>query len=366
MIPLYKPYVGKKEVDAILRVLKSGKLTRGKEVEDFERDFAIYTKQKYAIAVNSGTSGLHLAVRAMGWKAGDEVITTPFSFIASSNSLLFEGIKPVFVDIDPKTLNIDVNKIEEKITKKTKGILLVHIFGLPVDGSVIKKLKKKYNLGIIEDACEIIGRPDDIWNETRVGDISVYSFHENKQLTTGGEGGMITTNDAELAKKCRSMREHGKSTEKNWIENVILGYNYRMTEIQAAFGGAQLKSLDDILKKGEETARKYSSLLNGTDKVLTPHNLSNSKRSWFTYFILFKNPADRETVHKTLFESNIGSSTNYFPPIHKFPAHKKHGKGEYPHTESISQRLLALPLFYEISEEQIAKVASTIKKILAK
>lgn len=366
MIPLYKPYIGKAEIEAISRVLKSGKLTRGKEVEDFERDFAIYTNQKYAVAVNSGTSGLHLAVRAMGWKAGDEIITTPFSFIASSNALLFEGVKPVFVDIDPKTLNIDVTKIEEKITKKTKGILLVHILGLPVDGTVIKKLKKKYNLKIIEDSCEIIGRPDNIFSDARLGDISVYSFHENKQLTTGGEGGMVTTNNHELALKCRSMREHGRATGENWIDNVILGYNYRMTEMQAAFGGAQLKSLDEIIKKGEETAQKYSSLLHGVKGVTTPHKLSANKRSWFTYFILFDLPSDRELIKKILFEANIGLSTNYFPPIHKFPMHRNHGKGNYKNTEYVSERLLVIPLFYGISDEQIKKVVDAIKKGLGR
>ncbi len=364
MVPLYKPHIGKKEIEAVLRVLKSRKLTRGQEVLKFEREFAAYTKQKYAVAVNSGTSGLHLAVRALGWKNGDEVITTPFSFISSSNALLFEGVKPVFVDIDPLTLNIDVNKIEEKITKRTRGILLVHIFGLPVDSDSIKRLKKKYNLQIIEDACEAIGRPDDIFNVTKLGDLSIYSFHENKQLTTGGEGGMVTTNDPLLAQKCRSMRELGWSAKKDWLNNVILGFNFRMTEMQAAFGRVQLESLDRILKKGEATARKYSRLLEGVNGITTPNRLSRGKRSWFTYFILFAEPAQRSLAQQTLAKAGIGFSANYFPPIYKFPMYKNCLTRGCQNTEYISKRLLTLPLFYEIKDSQIRQVVNEIKESL--
>lgn len=364
MIPLYKPQIGEKETEAVLRVLKSGKLTRGKEVEKFEREFAAYTKQKYAIAVNSGTSGLHLAVRALGWKKGDEVITTPFSFIASSNALLFEQVKPVFVDIDPLTFNIDAAKIEDKITGRTKGILLVHILGLPVDLASIRKLKKKYNLQIIEDACEALGRPENVFNVTKLGDLAVYSFHENKQLTSGGEGGMIVTNNASLAQICRSMREHGRSEKKNWLDNVILGFNFRMTEMQAAFGLAQLQFLDRILEKGERTAREYSRLLRGVSEITTPDRLNHGKRSWFTYFIIFNEPADRELAHKALTEAGIGSSKNYFPPICKFPMHKNCGSGDYYNAECASKRLLTLPLFYEIKDSQIRQVVNKIKESL--
>ena len=366
MIPLYKPQIGKKEIGAVMRVLKSRKLTRGKEVEKFEKEFAAYTKQKYAVAVNSGTSGLHLAVRAMEWKKGDEVITTPFSFISSSNALLFEGVRPVFVDINPLTLNIDVNKIEEKITKNTKGILLVHVFGLPVNLDSIKRLKKKYNLQIIEDACEAIGRPNNAFKVAKLGGLSIYSFHENKQLTTAGEGGMITTNDYRLAQKCRSMRELGRSTKKNWLNDVILGFNFRMTETQAAFGRAQLESLDRILKKGEGTARKYSRLLKGVKGITTPDRLSRGKRSWFTYFILFAEPAQRSLAKQALSKAGIGSSAHYFPPIYKFPMYKNFRAKDCHNTEYASKRLLVLPLFYDINDKQIIKVADLIKKSLNK
>lgn len=247
-IPLYKPYVSNREIGAVLRVLKSKKLSRGQEVENFEREFAIYTNKKYAIAVNSGTSGLHLLVRAMGWKNGDEVITTPFSYIASSNALLFENVKPVFVDIDINTLNIDPKKIEEKINNKTIGMLLVDILGLPVDEDKLLKIKNKYKLQVIEDSCEALGRPDDDFTVGNLADATVYGFHENKQLTTAGEGGMIVTDNVEITQKCMAMRDQGRSLKKDWINNVILGFNFRMTEIQSAFGREQLKNIGKASK----------------------------------------------------------------------------------------------------------------------
>jgi perosamine synthetase len=364
MIPLYKPYIGKKETEAVRRVFKSGKLARGKEVEKFEKEFAAYVGKKYAVALNSGTSGLHVAIRTMNWKVGDEVITTPFSYVASSNALLFENIKPVFVDIDPKTLNIDTNKIEEKITKKTKGILLVHILGLPVDLKKIKELKKKYNLQIIEDACEAVGRPSNDFEVAKIGEISVYGFHENKQLTAGGEGGMIVTDDPLLARKCASIRDQGRSTKKNWLDNVILGFNFRMTEMQAAFGAAQLESMDKILEKREKIAQKYSSFLKNVRGVTVPQNLNGGKRSWFVYFILFDEPSDRKIVQGALSAAGIGSSTNYFPPIYKFPMYKNYRTGNFQNTESASEKLLVLPIFYEMTDKQIAEVCGIIKKSL--
>lgn len=366
MIPLYRPNISKKEIKAVMRVLKSGKLSRGKEINEFEKEFAIYTKQKYAVAVNSGTSGLHLAVKSMGWKTNDEIITTPFSYIASSNVLLFEEIKPIFVDIDPLTLNIDVSRIEEKITLKTKGILLVHVFGLPVDLNKINELKRKYRLQIIEDACEAVGRPSNVFNITKLGDISVFGFHENKQLTTGGEGGIIVTNNKSLAQKCRSMRDQGRSSKKNWINNVTLGFNFRMTEMQAAFGRAQLKTINKILKRRNEIAQKYSLLLKKIDQIITPDSLSKNKRSWFVYFILFKKISDRNLVHKFLHKEGICSSTNYFSPIYKFPMYVNFRREKYQNTEYISKRILALPTYCQITEKQIEHIVAKIKEILNK
>lgn len=359
-IPLHKPYISDKEVNAVTSVLKLGKLSRGKEVELFEKEFANYIGKQYATAINSGTSGLHVAIRALGWKKGDEIITTPFSYIASTNSMLFEDITPAFVDIDPNTLNIDVDKIEEKITPQTKGILLVHILGLPVNYQKIKQLKEKYNLQIIEDACEAIGRPSDDFCVTKLGEATVYGFHENKQITSGGEGGMIATDDPIIAQKSRSIRDQGRSLEKDWINNVVLGFNFRMTEMQAAFGREQLKIIDKMLARREEIAQKYSNLLFDVHKVITPHQIIKNKRSWFIYFILLEDKDVRNKLQEKLLENGIISSTNYFPPIYDFPMYSDYKK-RFDVTDEISERLLALPMFYEMTNKEIVAVSKVIK-----
>lgn len=362
-IPLYKPYISGKEIITVSRVLKSGKLSRGQETVAFEKEFANYVGKKYAVAVNSGTSGLHILVRALGWKKGDEVITTPFSYIASANALLFEDITPIFVDIDPDTLNIDINKIEEKITTKTKGILLVHILGLPVNYKKIKQIKNKYNLQIIEDACEAIGKPDKNFIVTKLGEATVYGFHENKQITSGGEGGMIVTDNPAIAQKCWSMRDQGRSLKKNWMKNVILGFNFRITEMQAVFGHEQLKIIDKMLVRREKIAQTYSRLLNNINGVITPHQMTTNKRSWFLYFILLENSELRNKVFKALLKKGIVSSTNYFPPIYNFPMYADCGKG-CAIAESVSKRLLALPMFYKMTNKEIQQVSNCIKNIL--
>ena len=362
-IPLYKPYISNNEVSAISRVFKSRKLSRGVEIELFEKEFASYVGKKHAIAVNSGTSGLHILVRTLGWKKGDEVITTPFSYIASANALLFEGITPVFVDIDPQTLNINANKIEEKITSKTKGMILVHILGLPVNYQKIKQLKDKYNLQVIEDACEAIGKPDDDFIVTKLGEAIVYGFNENKQLTTGGEGGMIVTDDSTIAQRCMAMRDQGRSLKKDWVRHVILGFNFRMTEIQAAFGREQLKIIDKMLARREEIAQEYPTQLNNVEGVVTPDQMTKDKRSWFVYFILLKNNETRDKVYKALLGNEIASSTNYFPPIYNFPPYADCGKG-CEITDRISERVLALPMFYEMTNDEVERVSRIIKDTL--
>ncbi|OHA92551.1 MAG: hypothetical protein A3G47_03045 [Candidatus Zambryskibacteria bacterium RIFCSPLOWO2_12_FULL_39_45] len=362
-IPLYKPYISNNEVSAVSRVFKSGKLSRGVEIELFEKEFASYVGKKYAIAVNSGTSGLHILVRTLGWKKGDEVITTPFSYVASANALLFEGVTPIFIDIDSRTLNIDANKIEEKITPKTKGMLLVHILGLPVNYQEIKQLKDKYNLQVIEDACEAIGKPNDNFIVTKLGEATVYGFHENKQLTTGGEGGMIVTDDPIIAQKCLAMRDQGRSLKKDWMKYVILGFNFRMTEMQAAFGREQLKIIDKMLTRREEIAQRYSNLLNNVRGVVIPDQTTKDKRSWFVYFILLENNENRDRVYKALLGNGIASSTNYFPPIYNFPMYADYTNG-CEITDKIFERILALPMFYEMTNDEVEQVSKIVKDVL--
>lgn len=362
-IPLFKPYISDNETNAVFRVLKSGKLSRGKETEMFEKEFANYIGKKYAIAVNSGTSGLHLLVRIMGWGKGDEIITTPFSYIASANAVLFEGATPVFVDIDPLTLNIDPTKIEEKITKNTKGILLVHILGLPSNYEEITRIKEKYNLQVIEDACEAIGKPDEEFIVAKLGEATVYAFHENKQLTSGGEGGMIVTDDLAIAQRCWSMRDQGRSIEKDWMKNVILGFNFRITEIQSAFGREQLKIIDKMLARREEIAQEYSALLKEVKGLVIPFQMTPKKRSWFLYFVILESAKVRDSVHSALLSNGIESSTNYFPPIYNFPMYADAGKGCIV-TDRVSERLLSLPMFYEMTSKEIQQVSNVIKDTL--
>lgn len=362
-IPLYKPYISNKQKIATLRVFKAGKLARGPEVEKFEKEFATYIGTKYAIAVNSGTSALHVLVRAIGWKKGDEVITTPFSYIASANALLYENVTPIFVDIDSHTLNIDPDKIEEKITPKTKGILLVHVLGLPANYKKIQLLKEKYGLQIIEDACESLGKPAKNFMITKLGEATVYSFHENKPLTTAGEGGMIVTNNPKIAQMCRAMRDQGRSLKKNWMNNVTLGFNFRMTELQAAFGREQLAIIDKMLKRREMIAERYSLILRDVKGLVTPHAMISDKRSWFTYFVLFKKSKNRNDVYNDLRAAGVTSSTNYFPPIYKFPMHRN-SNTKCENTERISKRLLALPMFYEMKDKEIEYITGVIKRTL--
>ncbi len=364
-IPLFRPAMGAAEASAIARVLRSKKLSRGKEVEQFEQDFAAYTKKRYAIAVNSGTSALHLLVRAMGWKKGDEVITTPFSFIASSNALLFEGVTPVFVDIDPNTLNIDVKKIEEKITTKTKGILLVHLFGLPVQKRAIQTLIKKYSLTVIEDACEAVGRPSGTFPVAQIGAGTAYGFHENKPLTSAGEGGMIVTDDPMLAKHCRALRDQGRASGPRWLEEVILGFNFRLTEMQAAFGAVQLKRMDTLLAQRRRIADRYAARLAHIPGISLPTSKGPYERSWFIYYIICSTPELRTAIQEALFASEIMTSTNYFPPIHHFPMYRRwYRRRSFPVTERTSQTLLALPCFPELSLKEVDQVVAVIKKTI--
>lgn len=358
-IPLYKASISGKEI--ALRVSRflmyENKLSRGEISRLFERKFAEYVNFKYAVCVNSGTSALHLAVRALRLKRGDEVITTAFSYIASVNCLTYEGVIPVFVDIDPHTLNIDIQKIETKITSKTKAILIVDIFGLPVgDRRKIKKIKLKYNLKIIEDACEAVGRPTQKFCVGQHADIVVYGFHENKQMTTGGEGGMVVTNNKGIYNSVYSMANQGFSKGKNWVTKVQLGYNYRMTEIQALLGIEQLKNIDRVLKKRKEISESYYSFL---PKNICPQSIVSSERSWFYYFIFCSNSNERRKLSAYLLSKGISVATHYFVPLYKFPEYKKF-KDTLPYCEEAGRKILTLPMYDSLTQDKIEYITKCI------
>ncbi|GIM45487.1 polysaccharide biosynthesis protein [Collibacillus ludicampi] len=364
-VPLSNPDITDHERKMVMDVLSTSTLSIGPWVLEFEKRIADYVGVKHAIAVNSGTSGLHLIVRALDIRDGDEVITTPFSFVASSNCLLFERAKPVFVDIDPDTMNIDVKKIEEKITEKTKAILPVHVFGQPTDMEEILKISEKYNLPIIEDACEAIGAEYKGKKAGAMGKAGVFAFYPNKQITTG-EGGIIVTNDDELARLCRSMRNQGRGEGNAWLAHERLGFNYRMDELSAALGVAQLDRIDEILSKREAVAQRYNKYFENVNGVIVPYVSPEVKMSWFVYVIRFAEEFDRASIMRSLHEKGIGCRP-YFSPIHLQPFYRKEfgfKPGDFPITERVSQTTLAIPFFNNLSDEQALYVVETIKECI--
>ena len=367
-VPLSSPDITEKERKAVLAVLKTPQLSLGPKLVEFENTFAKYIGTKHAIAVNSGTSALHLSIRALAIGEGDEVITTPFSFIASANCALFEQAKPVFVDIREDTLNLDETQIEKKITKRTKAILPVHVFGYPADMAKINKIAKKRKLKVIEDSCEAIGAQIGRKKVGNFSDCAVFAFYPNKQMTTG-EGGMVVTNDDEIAMLIKSMRNQGRDRIA-WHEYNRLGYNYRLSEMNCALGIAQLKRLKVMLKKREAVANIYDNELLKVEGVeIPPRDMGGAKRSWFVYVIRLKEQYSkyRDRVIEFLKKNGIGASA-YFPPIHLQPFYAKefgYKKGDFPVTEKVAASTIALPFFNNLTTLQVNYVVKILKKSLS-
>jgi len=368
LIPLSSPDITELEIKYVTEVLKTPNLSLGPKLAEFEAKMAQFVGRKYAIAVNSGTSGLHLIIRALGVGDGDEVITTPFSFIASANCLLFERAKPVFVDIEPLTFNIDVSLIEQKITPQTKAILAVDIFGYPAEWGKLEELGQKYNLKLIEDSCEALGAEYRGKRAGTFGDVAVFSFYPNKQITTG-EGGIIVTDDEEIARLCRSMRNQGREEGGEWLDNPRLGYNYRLSDINCALGIAQLERIAEILAKRERVAQWYNERLKEIDGVRVPYSSSEAKRSWFVYVPLLSerySREDRDKILKGLSQRRIGCR-DYFSPIHLQKFYKEmfgYKEGDFPVTEYISSRTVALPFYNNLKKEQVEVVVDNLRQLL--
>jgi len=367
-IPLSAPDITESEINAVVEVLRSPRLSLGPKLEEFERDVAEYAGAKHAVAVNSGTSGLHLCVRAIGLKDGDEVITTPFSFIASANVLLYENAVPVFVDINPLTLNIDANKIEAAITAKTKAIMVVHVFGRPSPMREILEIANRYNLKIIEDACEAIGAESENRKVGNLGDCGVFAFYPNKQITTG-EGGIIVTDDDKLAECAKILRNQGRDTKSEWFEHTQLGYNYRLSDINCALGIAQLKRIENILHQRESAARKYNERLAANRHLITPEiDIANGKISWFVYVVgLSENftRTQRDSIVSQMNRAGIGCG-RYFAPIHLQPLYvEKFGyqTGDFPNAERAAERVVALPFFNRITDAQVDEVCGMLENL---
>ncbi len=367
-IPLSSPDITEKEKEAVLDVLSTPNLSLGPKLQEFESKICDYIGTKYAVAVNSGTSGLHLVVRALGIKDADEVITTPFSFIASSNCILFERAKPVFVDIDSLTFNIGPEKIEEKINRKTKAILAVDVFGHPAEWDHLQDIVNDNGLMLIDDACEAIGAEYKGKKIGNFGEACVFAFYPNKQITTG-EGGVIVTDNKKIADLCKSMRNQGRGENNEWLQHERLGYNYRISDINCALGIVQLERIDEILKKRKQVAYTYNKKLNEVEGIETPYTRPHVTRSWFVYVITLNKEytkEHRDTIIQELRNREIGSS-NYFAPIHLQPFYRKmfgFMERDYPITENISGRTIALPFYSNLTESEINYVIENLVDIL--
>lgn len=359
-----KPYIDRDDINGVVGVLKSGWLSLGPKYKKFEQDFAKFVGIKYACAVFSGTAALHLGVRALGLKSGDEVITSPFSFVASSNVLLYEDIKPVFVDIEEITFNIDPSKIEQAITKKTKAILPIHIFGQSAEMGPVLKIAKKYNLKILEDACESLGATYKGQMTGTLGEVGTYAFYPNKQMTTG-EGGMIVTNSKEYYDLCDSMRNQGRGKNGDWLIHERLGYNYRMDEMSASLGITQLKKLDWMIGEKRKIVSWYNDALRDIDEVKIPTLREDRTHSWFVYVVRIKKGKRNRLMDKL---GNWGIQTKpYLPVIHLQPFMRKmfgYKQGDFPIAEKVAEETLALPLYIGLTRKDVEYISDKTKRIL--
>lgn len=367
-VPLSRPDITEAEIEAVSEVLRTPNLSLGPKLAEFEKAFCQYVGRKYAVAVNSGTSGLFLCLEAMGIVPGDEVITTPFTFIATSNTIMMTGAKPVFVDIDPASLNIDSAKIEKAITSKTKAIMPVEIFGNPAGMDKVCDIARKHNLRVVEDSCEGLGSILDGKKVGTFGDICVFAFYPNKQMTTG-EGGMILTDDEHLAQMCASLRNQGRGRGAGWLAHQRLGYNYRLCDINCALGIVQLSRIEEFVEKRRAVARMYRQLLAGDDRIEVPDEPKGVRMSWFVFVIRLRKgytKTQRDALLKKLIERGIQVS-NYFPPVHLQPFMVEqfgYKEGDFPVTESVCERTIALPFHNNLSAEEAGLVCKELRACL--
>ncbi|MEM1027118.1 MAG: DegT/DnrJ/EryC1/StrS family aminotransferase [Planctomycetota bacterium] len=379
-IPLSQPDLTDDDIDAVVDTLRSGRLSIGPKLEQFERDVARRSDRRVGIGVSSGTAGLHLVLLALGVGPGDEVITTPFSFIASANCILMVGATPVFVDICPKSLNMDPAKAEAAVTDKTKAIVTVEVFGNTTHMAALEAVARKHEIPFVEDCCEGLGGTAACGRAVgSFGRAGVYGFYPNKQITTG-EGGMIVTDDDTLADRCRSLRNQGRATaahmgtDKNagsWLAHERLGYNYRLSEINAALGIVQMQRLDAMLEARRTVAGHYMRRLMDWDDLVLPtvEPAAEATMSWFVFVVRLTadyGHVERDRIIQGMKRHEIGAS-NYFPCIHLQPFYRQQfgfKKGDFPIAESISERTLALPFFNRLEATQVELVCHTLKVMI--
>jgi perosamine synthetase len=367
-VHLSRPDVGEAEIAAVMEVLRSPSLSLGPKLDEFEEAFCRYSGRRRAAAVNSGTSGLFLCLKAMGIGEGDEVITTPFTFIASVTTIMMTGAKPVFVDIDPVSLNMDPGLIEGAITGRTKAILPVVVFGNPVGLDVVCDIAAKHNLAVLEDSCEGLGSELGGRKVGTFGTMSTFAFYPNKQITTG-EGGMILTDDDELADMCVSLRNQGRGKVGGWLAHARLGYNYRLSDINCALGIVQLSRLDEFVAKRRRVAQMYLDRLGADARLVVPQEPEGCVMSWFVYVVRLAegSPAEkRNSILQEMLSRGIQVS-NYFPPVYLQPfmvAEYGYREGDFTITDDVCSRTIALPFHNNLSAEEIDLVCRELRSTL--
>jgi perosamine synthetase len=366
-IPLARPVLGEAEEQAVLEVLRSGILSLGPRLAAFEQAFAEQVNSPLASAVSSGTAGLHLALRAVGVEPGDEVVTSPFSFVASANAALYEGARPVFADIDPLTLNLDPQAAAVAVTERTRALLPVHIFGYPADMPAFETLARARGLALVEDACEALGAVHA--DGTPVGGRghpAVFGFYANKQLTTG-EGGMIALADPLLKERVDSERNQGRAPDMGWLDHDRLGFNYRLSDIACALGLAQLERLAEMLTARAELAGSYREALAEIEGLELPcADRGGTRRGWFVFVVQLPRGVDRDGVVHALAAAGVQSKP-YLPAIHLMSFYRErfgHRPGQFPVCEDVAARSLALPFFPGMSEGEVARVAAALSEAL--
>jgi len=365
-VPLSGPYFDEREEAAVLEVLRSGRLSLGPTIDRFEELFAEKVGAPYAAAVSSGTAGLHLLCITAGIQAGDEVITSPYSFAASANCFIYEGATPVFADVDARTLNMDPAAVEAAITPRTTAIVAVDIYGYPCEQDELRAIADRHGLALVDDSCEALGARYKGAPVGSQGTPAVFAFYPNKQISTG-EGGIVTTHSEHEWRLLRSLRNQGRGDSGGWLEHVRLGYNYRLDDIGAALGIAQLEKLDEILPLRDAVAQRYNELLAGIDGVELPcANDSEHTRSWFVYVVRLPDNESRERVIAHFERERIGFN-RYLPSIHLQPyMRERYGfrEGLCPVSEDASARSLALPFFTALERDAQERVVEALAAAL--